>query len=940
MRNNNQTPPPSNILNTFAICTLLFLPSMAYSNEIAVEDWTATYNSETNRYDFVSDIEIDSSGNVYVLGISPTGLEATYTTVKYDPNGNKLWQAHYSQIQEHANAGNDLFVDDFGNVYITAPAWPNTTESAIIKYDSNGNQLWTTQYNTYTSRSIYYSAFLTVDSISNIYAATECGFVKFDPNGVSQWEVCFGSTNYLTGLAVDSQNNICMTGKYGTAKYDRDGNELWSVPDIGFSMEIDSMDNIHITNDIATVMYSPDGNDLWTSTEGGNCLIVDHQGNTIISRYPWEMQQYTLYETIKFDIDGNLLWQKNNTTHGMPFWERFENLAVDDSGNVYVSCPAYFTLNQNDDQAVIKYSPNGTMINKFRTGTLKPNYIDYVTNIEVDHSGNIYLAGSSLDANSSPTSMDFCTKKYSQRPPNTYTITATSGPNGHIISIVGGYEVLEQDTIQFMAYHDYVFGPPFNIEYYIDKWYLDGKVTDTTGPVFTLENIDSDHTLYATFKPYRTDEILIARLEPFEIFPNPWIEGNFQMITFDRNIRLNATEALMGGANYAIDKWYLNGQQVQTGGLTLDLCNTKPPIDVIATVKEVPLEYSFTVSVGPNGTVAENILGSGYRALPDPNYVVDKWYVDGQVVQDGWSIFVLDDKQNRSIHVTFKKPVLNMEDFADLTAHWGRQDCWEAYHCQCDCYDADLNLDRSIDIDDLMILLEYWLQPATPHGIQILLEYNRRLELIRDAIALYKIEHLNQLPLNLETALTTITDVSGTAWIGYDYGIPCGPYISKIPINPFTGGNTVNCTGDWCYNSSTGEFNGDYDIDESTTIVESPDLRPEMFLKPMQDAMKSYKYDHFGQAPDQGPMDFEGSITTITDVNGDPWIPSATSGLMYGPYLKEIPVNPFNGLSSVDQPGGSLGDNSHSWYTWYGFGFGYDDDGYTPNGTPHIDLGF
>ena len=69
------------------------------------------------------------------------------------------------------------------------------------------------------------------------------------------------------------------------------------------------------------------------------------------------------------------------------------------------------------------------------------------------------------------------------------------------------------------------------------------------------------------------------------------------------------------------------------------------------------------------------------------------------------------------------------------------------------------------------------------------------LQSVRSQIELYKLQHDYALPtvLNFETAMTTS---DGTY----------GPYLQKIPDNPFSSGNSVDGTGDWTYNATSGAF--------------------------------------------------------------------------------------------------------------------------------------
>ncbi len=87
------------------------------------------------------------------------------------------------------------------------------------------------------------------------------------------------------------------------------------------------------------------------------------------------------------------------------------------------------------------------------------------------------------------------------------------------------------------------------------------------------------------------------------------------------------------------------------------------------------------------------------------------------------------------------------------------------------------------------------------------------LQTMRSQIELYKIQHSDALPgaasASFELCMTGQTDILGVAGIGY------GPYLQKIPTNPFNDSNDVAVTGSlgsdttkgWFFNIISGAFN-------------------------------------------------------------------------------------------------------------------------------------
>jgi hypothetical protein len=113
--------------------------------------WTATYHSWLDGYDGAEALEVDDMGNVYVTGYSPD-LELNaddYLTVKYDPDGNQLWTARYNGTGNDYDDANDVTTDGAGNVYVTGKSTGSVSsyDFVTIKYveyegvrgDANGD---------------------------------------------------------------------------------------------------------------------------------------------------------------------------------------------------------------------------------------------------------------------------------------------------------------------------------------------------------------------------------------------------------------------------------------------------------------------------------------------------------------------------------------------------------------------------------------------------------------------------------------------------------------------------------------------------------------------------------------------------------------------------------------------------------------------------------
>jgi competence protein ComGC len=83
------------------------------------------------------------------------------------------------------------------------------------------------------------------------------------------------------------------------------------------------------------------------------------------------------------------------------------------------------------------------------------------------------------------------------------------------------------------------------------------------------------------------------------------------------------------------------------------------------------------------------------------------------------------------------------------------------------------------------------------------------LQQVRSQLSLYHAHHNNQWPrlATFAEQMTGATNVKGTTDPA-DGALIFGPYLKTIPVNPFTGGNSID-GGDWLYDEATGRFIAD-----------------------------------------------------------------------------------------------------------------------------------
>lgn len=204
----------------------------------------------------------------------------------------------------------------------------------------------------------------------------------------------------------------------------------YAGPDAGNSQASavarDNQGNIYVTGnssgswwDLATVKYSPTGRELhvdrFNGAMGGDDvpwgMTVDASGNVYVVGYTDGNGQYNYdYLTVKYDSTLTRQWARTYAAPGNAGLDEAFAVAVDPSGNVYVTGDSNGG-GTDHDYATIKYAPNGTQL-WVRRYNGPGNQGDGANAIAVDADGNSYVTGIS-NKTAAGLNMDVATVKYS-----------------------------------------------------------------------------------------------------------------------------------------------------------------------------------------------------------------------------------------------------------------------------------------------------------------------------------------------------------------------------------------------------------------------------------------------------------------------------------------------------------------------------------------------
>jgi uncharacterized delta-60 repeat protein len=311
------------------------------------------------------------------------------------------WVSRYNGTGNGADKAGDIAVDDSGYVYVTG-------------------------------------------SIYNSGSGSDVGTIKYDPHGdtvlVRSYDGSGNGDDLTRDIVLDSSGNIYVTGQstgsgsgkdYVTIKYRPNGDTAWlrmydgplHGDDIATAIAVDDSGNVYVTGhsdstgtaqDYVTIKYDSNGDIDWISRYNGpgngdeypSDMAVDSSGNLYVTGHSEGSGTASDYATIKYLPNGDTAWVRRYNGPGNVN-DRAWDIEIDDSGNIYIAGQSGGS-GSSDDYATIKYYPDGdtAWVRRYNSPV---NGNDQAWHITVDVSGNVYVTGNS---DSTGTGFDYLTIKY------------------------------------------------------------------------------------------------------------------------------------------------------------------------------------------------------------------------------------------------------------------------------------------------------------------------------------------------------------------------------------------------------------------------------------------------------------------------------------------------------------------------------------------------
>ena len=386
--------------------------------------WSRRYNGTGNGNDEIKGIKVDASGNVYLTGKSQGVSSSDILTVKYNSSGNQLWAKRFNGTGNLDDVGYALVLDGSGNSYVAGSTYDsgsNFTYGIAIKYNANGDTVWTRRL---------FHAVVSYDHLSNLIGVNSVGNIV-----ISEYE--------NSGQGTDHTDFSELSAINGTELYfyGYSGNPFGGFPASGYciAMAFDGSANIYALstetlgipqhNRIEVTNYTHFSSNIWNTFYTGQNNIGDYfssdikvyaNSNIYVTGYtdsdPSALVNYDIL-TLKMNSQGDTLWsRKYNAPANLD--DKSVSIAINSNSNPSIFVTGYTTTaNGLHDFTCIKYSNSGTQqwLVNYDCGS---NGDDIATSMVRDNFDNLYITGFS---DCSGTSEDCKTVKYCTTIPNANT---------------------------------------------------------------------------------------------------------------------------------------------------------------------------------------------------------------------------------------------------------------------------------------------------------------------------------------------------------------------------------------------------------------------------------------------------------------------------------------------------------------------------------------
>lgn len=416
--------------------------------------WESRFDNDT-KDDFSKGIVIDNSGNSYVVGTSKNGATFQIVAIKYDPNGNELWNVSTVGPGNGLNQAVGIVLDSNNDPIIGGHYFMGGSDYDIFAKKLStvdGSTLWT--YNHTGTANYDELRDMDIDGNDNVVLVggtqqsgvnSQFAVISLSPTGTQNWSQSYNAganRDFANAVTIDATNNIYVAGEsevsgtgldFYTIKYNAAGTLMWQLRTDG-NVATDRATSIAVANDgsvyvggasyrglflddeIMLVKINSIGVVQWTAVFGGtegsddkvSSLTVDNDNHIYLVGSVKNTGNGEDFYVARYRPNGTKHWDYlyQSPTNG---FDIANEIRVNSDFEVYIAGYSNVT-STSDDYLSVKLDTLG-VVGWTKRFDGPSSQSDQMADFQIDVDGNLFVTGSS---SGSGTLRDFSTIKYCQ----------------------------------------------------------------------------------------------------------------------------------------------------------------------------------------------------------------------------------------------------------------------------------------------------------------------------------------------------------------------------------------------------------------------------------------------------------------------------------------------------------------------------------------------
>jgi len=351
--------------NIYSVVGVYLLKFDLDGNEL----WARTLDSVGGYISVGRRLAIDAEGNIVVIGMNWLVEPNALLTMKFDPDGNLLWESVMSSTENPLRVETDAA----GNIYVLGATVSSLPDFVTGKYDPEGNLLWRNVFvggviNEPQHLAVTADGDVAVVGRSNVVGnAYDISLVVYDTDGTQRWwrnhssTIIGGGSDRGSGVAFGPAGEVYVGGSSENndgdwdatlIKYDADGNEQWvrdhnlnpgpNSHDAILWVDVDSFGNVlaagQADGNVVVFKYDEQGHQLWVRQHDGgyggyNYVLHMIAGPYDDAMYVSGVNALSMSLAIKYDSEGVLRWTYLHTYGGFTTYYG-TSIEIDPANNV------------------------------------------------------------------------------------------------------------------------------------------------------------------------------------------------------------------------------------------------------------------------------------------------------------------------------------------------------------------------------------------------------------------------------------------------------------------------------------------------------------------------------------------------------------------------------------------------------------------------------